>query len=255
MASGRNRALLLSARDAAGLRVDCVVKVPALMENPTLHPLPSLLEWVGAAIARALQVPVPEPLNVRWSRALALATIDATWREALLASSGSVFGSTFIAGLPLVRADLLEASLRGAALRVLLLDVFVHNFDRRLENPNLFLRREEFVAIDHGDAFGFLWPSLVGEDPTRDPVRHLVRNHALLQLARRRGAARLADPAGELAGLDDAWFDALVAATPADWREGPARGKLEEVVDVLRARRDAVAEWLPQVEALIEARE
>lgn len=113
--------------------VDCVVKVPALMENPTLHPLPSLLEWVGVAIARALRVPVPEPLNVRWSRELAAATIDATWREALLASSGSVFGSTFIAGLPLVRAELLETSLRGAALRVLFFDVFVPQVEALIE--------------------------------------------------------------------------------------------------------------------------
>lgn len=254
MTSGRNRALLMVARDAAGARVDCVVKVPALSENPGLHPVPSLFEWLAAAIARALQVPVPEPLKVQWSAALAAATVDPTWRRGLEQSAGPVFGSAFIAGLPQVRAELLDASLRSAALRLLLFDVFVQNIDRRAENPNLFLRREEFVAIDHGEAFSFVWPSLLPSDPVTDPVRGLVQAHALLPLLRRRGGPRLGELAGALGCLDDQWWSNLVASTPGEWREGPASGKIEIVIETLMGRRDAVATWLPQVEALIEAR-
>ena len=47
MRAGRNRALLLGARGEDGVLVDCVVKLPGLMENGMMHPLPSLLEWLG----------------------------------------------------------------------------------------------------------------------------------------------------------------------------------------------------------------
>ena len=78
---------------------------------------------------------------------------DESIRVGAAKSLGSVFGSGFVSGTPMVAADLVDPSLRPAATTLVAFDAFIHNIDRRAENPNLFLDRNEAIAFDHGDAF------------------------------------------------------------------------------------------------------
>ena len=51
-----------------------------------------------------------------------------------------------------------------------------------------------------------------------------------------------------VAALTDEVLDEIAQATPAAWQLGLATGKLVEIMEVMRRRRDAIDRWLPQVE-------
>lgn len=252
MRSGRNRALFIGARDAAGTLLDCVVKLPGLMETGSLHPLPSLLEWLGATLATEFGIHVPPSYEVDVTPAFAGAVVDTALASGVRKSIGTVFGSGFVQGAPMMAGELIEPSLRGEASTILAFDAFIHNIDRRAVNPNLFLGRSGFIAYDHGDAFSFIWPLLGAPDPAEDPLLSVLDQHVFAPLLRRKAAPDLANFSACLAGLDDARFQEVAAAAPSAWQTGSAAGKLSQIVDVLKRRRDAAVRWIPQVEAWMQ---
>ena len=87
MDRGRNRALLVSARDANDSLVQCVVKLPGLMEMGDMHPFHTLLEWLAAAYARLLGITVPDSLEVIVTPAFATAIRDSGIRAGAMKSS------------------------------------------------------------------------------------------------------------------------------------------------------------------------
>lgn len=252
MSSGRNKALHISARAVSGETVDCVTKVPGLMENPTLHPAPCLFEGLASLLASQLGVTTPRPYEVILSREFAESVDHPSVSAGLSRSLGSVFGSQFVPGTPMVRGELLDIGLRRAGSVLLAFDVFVHNLDRRAENPNAFTTRDDVIAFDHGEAFPFVFPMILAPDPRVDPLHKVVIDHPMAPLVRRKGPAGLDAFRDDLAALNDARLDEIAAAVPAAWKVGQATGKLEKIVEILRARRDAVESWLPQVEAWME---
>lgn len=249
MRSGRNRALHVGARDAAGTLLDCVVKLPGLMEMGSLHPLPSLLEWLGTILAAEFGILAPPAYEVDVTPAFASVVIDPVLAPGVRKSVGSVFGSGFVQGSPMMAGELIDPSLRGEAAKILAFDAFIHNADRRAVNPNLFLGRNGFIVYDHGDAFSFVWPLLLAPDPAEDPLLSMLDQHVFAPLLRRQAAPDLTDFSARLAGLDDARLQAVAAAAPSAWQTGSAAGKLSQIVDVLKRRRDAAVRWIPQVEA------
>ena len=247
MGKGRNRPVVLHARRADGALVECVVKPAARL---TMPPVEYLLEWIGAAIGRALGVNVPAPLAVEITAQFAASVDDPQARSILEGSLGVAFGSTFEHGYTqLPREFALSATLRDEAARVLAFDVYIHNVDRRRDNPNLFVQRDQFLAFDHEQAFSFLF-AILAPDPVFDDCASSILDRHVLRSYLRGQMPSLSDFAARLRALDDAFFAAFVAATPAAWTQGAALGKLEAVTDVLRRRRDAAANgWLPKVEA------
>jgi hypothetical protein len=129
-------------------------------------------------------------------------------------------------------------------------DVFIHNVDRRKDNPNLLMKRAELIAIDHGDAFAFAAGLIGAPDPVHDHLPDLIERHPLREPLRGRMPS-LQKFGDRLSRLTDELLEKIAAATPAAWRTGPAKGKLEEIVDVLRKRRDAAPLWLPKVAACV----
>jgi hypothetical protein len=249
MAKGRNGAILVSARGAQGA-VDCVVKLSAGLENPALAPLPYLLEWLAAAVAEQLGVRAAHPHEVQITPEFAGAIGDPAVRKIALASLGPTFGSEFV-GPPFTQwtVELPHGELRESAATLLAFDAFIHNPDRRADNPNVFVSRSELLAFDHGDAFSFLFA--IGGDASSDALLPMLEWHAMRGWLR--GRAYTFDRfRSRLAGLTDEVLGAIVASTPACWQKGPAAGKLERIIDVLRGRRDAVDQWLPKVEAWLE---
>ncbi len=225
----------------------CVVKPAAKL---TMPPTEYLFEWLAAAIGRALGVNVPEPLAVSITRQFASSVEDAGACAALGSSLGRAFGSTFEKGFTQIPAQFsLQGALPDEAARVLAFDVYIHNADRQTDNPNLLVARDRLLVFDHEAAFAFLF-AIGGGDPVEDDCGDILAKHVLRPLLRR-SMPSLDDFAARLAALDDAFFEELVVATPGEWTSGTAVGKIDQVVDVLRRRRDAANRWLPKVEVRV----
>jgi len=251
MKAGRNGAVLVQARGADGVAVECVVKLAKAMarEHASMLPIPYLCEWLAAAIGRALGIRVCTTLEVVITNDYAEALADLGQRAIALGSLGSAFGSEHVsAGVTQYTADLPDPALRTPAAELIAFDVFIHNPDRRRTNPNLFVSRDNLLAFDHGDAFSFLFHIFGAPDPATDTLSSSIAEHACrpwlfkreFSLVRFRSAVEQ---------LTDQVFYEMMAVTPPAWTIGPAEGKLRYVVDVMKKRRDAVNDWLPKVEA------
>jgi hypothetical protein len=246
MKAGRNRALVVTARGDNGA-VDCVVKMAAGLEVPSLAPLPYLCEWIAAALAPFFGIRCAPPFEVIVTREFAESLEDQEVRKTALASLGSTFGSGFVTGFTQLPVELPDPSLCAPALGLLAFDAYIHNPDRRFKNPNTQIDGAEFFAFDHGDAFSFLF-AVGGEDPVLDPLLPMLEEHALRGWVRG-GSANAGGFREGLELLTDETFEAIVSATPMSWQDGYATGKLPKIMEILRKRRDAVNEWLPKVEA------
>jgi hypothetical protein len=117
-------------------------------------------------------------------------------------------------------------------------------------NTNLLVARHDVFAFDHSDAFSFLF-AIGAPDPASDPLLSVLDHHALRGWVQQKGVG-LERFRARLELLTDDVFAAIVAATPQSWQQGPAAGKLQVIVEVLRRRRDAVDQWLPRIEAWLE---
>lgn len=142
--------------------------------------------------------------------------------------------------------------LREAAVSLVAFDVFIHNPDRRITNPNLLVSRDTFLAIDHDDAFSFVLPILGNPpDPAEDPLYELLEQHVLA-----RGLGRKVPPLDRfraaVSAMTDDQLQAIGEVTPPAWQLGLSDGKLAKILDVMRRRRDALERWLPNVEARIQ---
>lgn len=244
---GRCGAVLITARTADEVPVECVVK---LDKRLTMPPAEHLREWVAAEVGRHLGVDVPASYEVVITRAFAQSIDDLNIRSVALASLGSAYGSHVVTGVgPATIEALPSVDVRMEMAELIAFDVLIHNADRRIKNPNVLVSRRRVVAIDHGDAFAFLLPVIGAPDPAEDALLDMLPQHifaSTLRGARNISFDRFRD---RLAALDDAFFDDLAAATPAAWTKGMAAGNLELLTNVLRHRRDAAGRWLPQVES------
>jgi len=116
---------------------------------------------------------------VRIDAVFANAVQDPALRSDLVASIGLCFGSEYVAeGFTQYVAGVVPSSMREAAASVLAFDVFVHNPDRRADNPNLFVDRSGYLVFDHEQAFSFLLPLLAAtEPPETSPALDIVDRH------------------------------------------------------------------------------
>lgn len=244
---GSHEALLVSTRGLGGA-AECVIK---LSERLGDHPKPYLCEWVATAVAAELGVHVPDPFAVRISRAFARALPDGPLRRDALASTDVAFGCRFMSGYsqwaPVVGV---HPEQRDAASELFAFDVLAHNFDRKDTNPNLMVRREDLLAIDHDLAFEFVYPP-GRPDPGTNPRRDVVDTHAFRQPLKGKlsGLAEFRQKVGQ---LTDSWLRSLEVATPAEWKAGQGQAVLDSILAVLALRRDHLEEWLRQVEVWME---
>jgi len=253
MKTGRNGAVLVLARGDDGVAVDCVAKLAKAVasDQAAMLPVPYLCEWLATAIAGVLGIRTPAPYEVVITKEYAEAITDEKQRRIAIGSLGSAFGCEHVSGgTSQYTLDLPDPCLRTPAAELVAFDVFIHNVDRRRENPNLFVSRGDLVAFDHGDAFSFLLPILGAPDPATDELAKVVEQHACRPWLHRREFS-LERFREALALLTDEVLRQIATATPPAWQVGLADGKLSYIVEVLKKRRDAVAEWLPKVEACL----
>ncbi len=195
-----------------------------------------IAEMIAAQVARAVDLPVPEPVVLLLDPALSRTEPDWEVGELLRASDGLNFGLGYLPGA-ITFARGADPVLDGAlASRIVWFDSFVMNVDRTVRNPNLLVKDERLWLIDHGAALYWHHDWQAETDRSGDPFR-LVKQHVLLPFADQVSA--VSD--GLASRLDEAAIDAIVAPMPDDWlTEGPlgsAAAHRRGYADFLRKRR------------------
>jgi hypothetical protein len=206
-----------------------------------------IAELIAGEVARALALPVPEPVLIQLDTALARTEGDEEVGDLLQASVGVNFGLGYLPGSVTFTRGADQVPSGALASAIVWLDAYLMNVDRTVKNPNLLCWQQRLWLIDHGAALYWHHGWEAGgtnADRSGDPFK-LIRNHVLLPWA-----DALAQVGRELAArLSDERIDAAVAQLPADWfTDGPER----EVYRLfLRRRRDDPS---PFVQEAIDAR-
>jgi hypothetical protein len=172
-------------------------------------------ETIAAGVARALDLPMPEPVLLRLDPVLARTEPDPEIQDLIRASAGINFGLDYLAGAanfdPV--ADPVDPAL---ASRIVWFDALLNNVDRSARNTNLLTWHHRLYLIDHGACLYFHhgWDG-DGARATREFPQ--IREHVLLPRA-----AVLAQVDAALAAvLDRACLEAILAQVPDAWLDLP----------------------------------
>ncbi len=199
-------------------------------------------EVVVGELARALGLPVPELVTVDLDPAFARSEPDQEVQDLLAASRGLNLGLDYLPGaldLDPAAADV-DADF---AAHVVWLDALTLNVDRSWRNPNLLLWGGRPWLIDHGAALYVHhdWSRATDAGTRAYPG---VEEHALLgrassvEAAHERLSPRVTAPL----------LEGLTAAVPDGWLGDDPAGERQAYVELLAARIDNAAAWLPAVE-------
>ena len=176
-------------------------------------PLALVAEVIGAGLARAAGLPVPELVRIELDPVLGAAEPDPEIQELIEASAGLNLGVDFLPGaLAYTAQDGVDADW---AADVVWLDALIANVDRTPRNPNLLCWHGRVWLIDHGAA---LYRQHASDDLAAEARRAfaVIGDHVLLSRAGSVAAAH-----ARLAGRVDP--DAVTAAVPDEWLVGPPR--------------------------------
>jgi hypothetical protein len=238
MKTGRNHAIVVGALDLESGRMDrCLIK-PGMWEPRT-----SLIEWVSASLVRAIGLKAPDSFVVRLTPEF-IETLPEEVRARVGEAPSEIYGSGFVDGIqPCPSVGAIERVRRSDAWRLLGLDAFIHNVDRRKGNPNTGLHNGTFLAYDHDCALSFVC------DIMRDDERAIVGTGIPWILdhlfAGRFASTPMPDAVhGDIGKISDEWFARLRACTPSAW----LTDDYQQIQSVIVPRSRRTAEWLPQVE-------
>jgi hypothetical protein len=166
-------------------------------------------ELIGAGLARAAGLPVPDVVLVELDPDLGRAEPDPEVQDLIRASGGLNAGVDFLPGaLPYTPGGPGTMTPERAA-EIVWLDALIENVDRTPRNPNLLVWHGTVHLIDFGAAF-YRFHREDAPDPARPFA--LIEDHVLRPVA---GDVRAA---GErLAPQVEAAIAGVVAGVPADW--------------------------------------
>lgn len=136
-----------------GTEFEAYLKAPHLGEKP----FPCLLEreWFAGKLAQQLGLPCALPLQIWLNPEVVASEQDLMLRARLQAGPEILFGS--LNGGPgwSLWTDAMAVA-RGhvqIAAEIYVFDTIIQNWDRCAANPNLLVKGDRFLMIDHGEAF------------------------------------------------------------------------------------------------------
>ena len=203
-------------------------------------------EVIVAALARAIDVPVPDLAEVRLDERIAKYEADEEVQDLLTASVGTNLGVDFLPGA--LGYDGSQPPDKELAERIIWLDALTANVDRTWTNPNLLVWHGRTWAIDHGAALYFHhgWPTRP-PSPERFAAQPFdATTHVLRDVAGDVGS-RHDELAAKL--TSQALVDA-VSQVPGDWLEPTstlpdATAVRAAYVAMLSGRLHSPRAWLP----------
>ncbi|WP_400070803.1 HipA family kinase [Zobellia russellii] len=170
-----------------------------------------IAELIGAELARAMQLKVPEVVFMNLDDSFSKTEPDEEIQDLLKFSVGLNLGLHFLSGAivydPLVSvADPLTAS------KVVLLDSMISNIDRTAKNTNLLNWHKELWLIDHGSSFYFHhnWETWQTHLERTFPA---IKDHVLLERA-----TQLPQASGIIKKrISEEVITEIVSKIPEDW--------------------------------------
>lgn len=161
--SGNSRPARVTCSRSNGTKADVFLKFHGGVRNREFSLFTELL---CALLARELGLQTPTPFVVNISRDF-LAGVPANARDLVQRSLGSNFGSESApVGFSVVPPDPdVPRALCPKAAEVFAFDVFIQNYDRKRDNPNLLWDSRQWLLIDHEGAFS---PMLQPRTPSFD---------------------------------------------------------------------------------------
>jgi hypothetical protein len=193
-----------------------------------------IADLLGAEIARALGLKVPELVFATLDEAFGRTEPDEEIQDLLKASTGLNLGLHYLQGAitydpNVIRLDPLLAS------KIVWLDCLTMNVDRSFRNANMLIWKDELWLIDHGASFYFHNDWTDWENRALQPFA-LVNDHVLLPQASR------LDEANEVcrAMLTPEKLQDIVALIPGEWLSD------EALFADKQAQRQAYARFLTE---------
>lgn len=151
--NGRTRPVRVFGEAPDGTEFEAYLKAPHLGEKP----FPCLLEreWFAGRLAQQLGLPCALPLQIRLDPDVVASEPDPMLRARLQASPDILFGSLnsgpgwrlWTEGTTVPRDN------AQIAAEIYVFDTIIQNWDRCTANPNLLVKGDRFLMIDHGEAF------------------------------------------------------------------------------------------------------
>jgi hypothetical protein len=175
---------------------------------------PLISELIGAAIARAIGLLVPEIVFAELDEAFGRTEPDEEIQDLLKASVGLNLGLHYLSGSttfdPVVTA--IDEKL---ASKIVWLDCLLTNVDRTSRNTNMLMWHKELWLIDHGASLYFHHSWEDWEKKATQPFVH-VKDHVLLPVA-----SKLEEVNAEAQlKLTDELIDEIIAQIPDPWLNG-----------------------------------
>lgn len=245
--AGRTKPPLVLARDENEVLRKAVLKPPG-----DQSPAEFLVEWLSFWVGRALGLDCAEIVALAVKEPFASnASDDPATRQLMMRSRGVVAGSVWFDGLLQDQNEKLSKSERNEAQKILGFDVYIHNPDRRHNNPNLDRKPNglRFALFDHEYAMSFRLPGMVlnAPPPETDSCENIILEHVFYGGLRKKKIP-FKELESSLEKLTDEWFSELGAVAPTIWFPNGSKEQLATILDVLRKRRDQAATWLKGVQ-------
>jgi hypothetical protein len=199
-------------------------------------------EVLAGELARALDLPVPELVQVELDAELPRAEPDIEIQELAAASAGTNLGVDFLPGaLPFTPAAAHTVDPAFAA-DVVWFDALVTNVDRSPRNPNLLVWHGRTWLIDHGAAFYRQHGEAALRESARAAFPHIA-DHVLLAAAEPLAAAdeRLAQRAQRA-------VEAAAALIPDTWLGGNPTARRDDLAGFLHERLQAPRAFVGEAE-------
>ena len=170
-----------------------------------------IAELLGAEIARAINLKVPEIVFADLDEAFGRTEPDEEIQDLLKASVGLNLGLHYLSGSTTFDPVVTTVN-ETLASRIVWLDCLLTNVDRTSRNTNMLMWHKELWLIDHGASLYFHHSWDDWERKASLPFTH-IKDHVLLPQAEK---LEEVDKESRLA-LTDSLIDSIVALIPEEW--------------------------------------
>ncbi|MDD7973920.1 HipA family kinase [Roseinatronobacter alkalisoli] len=152
--SGRSKPPLVFAETPFGETVEVWLKAPRL--HPGISDTAPSREWMAARLAEDLGLPCPPPILVRLTDDFTESLSDENLAESLRAGPSVVYGAIHLGSgwRRWSEANKMPRHQHQIQGQTYLFDTIIQNWDRRIANPNILKKGDEFRILDHEECFG-----------------------------------------------------------------------------------------------------
>jgi len=161
---GRTKPIRVLAEAPDGTEIEVYLKGPHFGERP----FPCLLEreWFAGRLAQQLELPCAPALQIHMTPEVVASISDTLLQKKLQAGPDVLFGSLNGGSGWIEWSDAMSITRDNLQLaaEIYLFDTIIQNWDRCAPNPNLLVKGNKFLMIDHGEAF----VTATGSDAERD---------------------------------------------------------------------------------------